>query len=302
VKSETSLGGVCVVAVPLLCRPCEWPLLPALHAPQPPRHPPPLFPRPASAQCCPVCLRQQWSGDGSGDDSSLDSSDAALDYAAELEEQLDDAFSSYLERKGEISGSDPHPTTRGGKVHACLLAGGECVLCSVVWCAVLCDAHVPLCVPPWHTLTHTPTHTAGVREKVAADKRQRLGQAGQLGGDADTAAGSGDDGEESSEGAGEEAPDQVRARSACVCVRVSVDVECVCVCLCMLMCVRVCVVASWELAGVSCTHASRDRMRMPTLLPTHTAVRRAAAAGSRRGLRGGGGSSSGCRGRPARAP
>jgi len=41
----------------------------------------------------------QWSDDDS-DMSSLDSDEAALDYEAELEEQLDNAYNSYLERKG----------------------------------------------------------------------------------------------------------------------------------------------------------------------------------------------------------
>jgi hypothetical protein len=46
----------------------------------------------------------QWSDSGSDGSaaSSLDSDEAALDYEAELEDQLDAAYSSYLERKGEI--------------------------------------------------------------------------------------------------------------------------------------------------------------------------------------------------------
>jgi hypothetical protein len=47
-----------------------------------------------------VLVVPQWS-ESDSDLSSLDSDEAALDYEAELEEQLDSAYASYLERKGE---------------------------------------------------------------------------------------------------------------------------------------------------------------------------------------------------------
>jgi len=58
----------------------------------------------------------QWSDDDS-DMSSLDSDEAALDYEAELEEQLDNAYNRYLERKGERGGgclSVGFPGAEGG--------------------------------------------------------------------------------------------------------------------------------------------------------------------------------------------
>jgi hypothetical protein len=61
------------------------------HVPFPAAHQPP--------DCSNSCLPQI--SDTDSDASSLDSDEAALDYEAELEEQLEEAYASYLSRKGK---------------------------------------------------------------------------------------------------------------------------------------------------------------------------------------------------------